>query len=324
MQLLQPRRLLRRIFEGIMRNEKFTSFDGTVLQCYLWNDVKNPKGVVQISHGMAEHGRRYDNFATFLNKNGYIVFADDHRAHGLTSTKQSAKGVKGYHKGDIFADSVMDEVTITKYLKDKYNLPVIYLGHSYGTMLGQSYVESDHQATGIIFSGTASMKGGVLGMGAAIANLQFKMLGGEKQGKLLDKLSFGSFNKPFKKEKIDFAWLSRDKDQVKKYLFDEQCGYVMSIAFFKYFLNGLKSTYKSENLAKINKDIPIALFSGDKDPVGGSKGKLVTKLYKQYEDLGVKRLSITLYPDARHEIFNETNNKDVYQDVLAKLNEFIG
>ncbi len=78
-----------------MRPEKFESFDKTILQCYLWNDVKNPKGVVQISHGMAEHARRYDAFAQFLNANGYIVYADDHRAHGMTSTKQSKKGGYG-------------------------------------------------------------------------------------------------------------------------------------------------------------------------------------------------------------------------------------
>ena len=83
-----------------MKTEKFQSFDKTILQCYLWNDVKNPKGVVQISHGMAEHARRYDAFAKFLNANGYIVFADDHRAHGMTSTKQSANGVRGISKKD--------------------------------------------------------------------------------------------------------------------------------------------------------------------------------------------------------------------------------
>lgn len=122
-----------------MRPEKFESFDKTILQCYLWNDVKNPKGVVQISHGMAEHARRYDAFAQFLNANGYIVYADDHRAHGMTSTKQSKKGVYGYHKGDIYNDTVRDEIAITAHLKERFGLPVVYLGHSYGSMLGQRY-----------------------------------------------------------------------------------------------------------------------------------------------------------------------------------------
>ncbi|MEG1663595.1 MAG: alpha/beta hydrolase, partial [Clostridia bacterium] len=288
--------------------------DGTVLQCYLWDDVRIPKAVVQISHGMAEHARRYDNFATFLNKNGFIVYADDHRAHGLTSTKQSAKGVKGFHKGEIFADTVKDTLAITDYLKKKYNLPVLYFGHSYGSMLGQSYLQSNSGASGVVLSGSAMMKGILLNLGAIIANTQYALLGGEKKGKLLDKMSFGAYNAPFKKEKTPFAWLSRDKEQVKKYIFDEQCGYVMSIAFFKNFFNGLKSTYKPENLAKLDKDLPIAIFSGSNDPVGG-KGKLVQKLYDQYVAQGVKNVTIKLYPEARHEIINEINNKEVYADV---------
>lgn len=305
-----------------MKTEKFKSFDGTTLQCYVWDDVRNPKAVVQISHGMAEHARRYDDFANFLNANGFVVFADDHRAHGETSKKQSKIGVKGYHKGNIYFDTVKDEIAITKYLKEKYSRPVIYLGHSYGSMLGQRYIEEDQEHAGVILSGSACMKGGLLNSGAAISNLQYKLLGGEKKAVLLDKMSFGAYNKPFKADKIDFAWLSRDKEQVKKYILDDQCGYVMSIAFFKYFLNGLKESYLEENLAKINKDIPIYIFSGALDPVGGN-GKLVQKLYDQYSALGVKSLSIKLYENARHEILNEINNKDVYNDFLEALNSMI-
>lgn len=301
-----------------MKNEKFTSFDGTVLQCYLWNDVKNPKGVVQISHGMAEHARRYDNFATFLNRNGYIVYADDHRAHGLTSTKQSTKGVKGYHKGDIYMDTVKDEIAITDYLAEKYGLPVVYLGHSYGSMLGQRYIEMPNKSCGAVLCGSANMKGAVLGLGSSIANMQYALLGGEKEGKLLNSLSFGSYNAKFKKDKTPFAWLSRDKEQVKKYIFDEQCGYTMSIAFFKFFFQGLKSSYKSDNLAGIDKNRPVAIFSGAQDPVGGA-GKLVKKLYDMYKNLGVKDVTMKLYDGARHEILNETNNAEVYADFLAAI-----
>lgn len=301
-----------------MKNEKFTSFDGTVLQCYLWNDVKNPKGVVQISHGMAEHARRYDNFATFLNRNGYIVYADDHRAHGLTSTKQSTKGVKGYHKGDIYMDTVKDEIAITDYLAEKYGLPVVYLGHSYGSMLGQRYIEMPNKSCGAVLCGSANMKGAVLGLGSSIANMQYALLGGEKEGKLLNSLSFGSYNAKFKKDKTPFAWLSRDKEQVKKYIFDEQCGYTMSIAFFKFFFQGLKSSYKSDNLAGIDKNKPVAIFSGAQDPVGGA-GKLVKKLYDMYKSLGVKDVTMKLYDGARHEILNETNNAEVYADFLAAI-----
>ncbi len=305
-----------------MKNEKFKSFDGTMLQCYLWDDVRNPKGVVQIAHGMAEHARRYDDFANFLNKNGYIVFADDHRAHGLTSAKQSSKGVKGYHKGDIYNDTVRDEVAITAYLKEKYQLPVVYVGHSYGSMVGQRYIEKCADHKGAILCGSAMMKGALLNVGVFISGFQYKLFGGEKVGKSLDKLTFGGYNKPFKKEKIPFAWLSRDKEQVKKYCLDEQCGYVMSIAFFKYFLSGLKSSYKADNLAKIDVKKPIGIFSGDQDPVGG-KGKLVKKLYDQYKKLGVEDVTIKLYEGGRHEILNETNREEVFNDFLARINEIV-
>lgn len=305
-----------------MKNEKFHSFDDTVIQCYLWDAVRNPKGVVQISHGMAEHARRYDDFANYLNQNGYIVYADDHRAHGATSTKQSSNGVKGYHKGNIYLDTMKDECAITHMLKERYGLPVIYLGHSYGSMIGQRYLEECKEHDGVILSGSAMMKGAILSGGCAVSNLQYALHGGEKTANLLDKMSFGSYNKPFKGE-TEFAWLSRDKETVRKYIFDEQCGYVMSIAFFKFFLNGLKESYKKENLAKIDINKPIAIFSGDKDPVGGN-GKLVTKLYEQYKNLGVKNLSVKLYENARHEILNETNRAEVYSDFLAKLNEIVG
>lgn len=307
-----------------MKTEKFKSFDGTVLQCYVWDEVNNPKGVVQISHGMAEHARRYDNFAKFLNSKGFVVFADDHRAHGQTSTKQSNVMKYGYHKGNIYFDTVQDEVAITKYLKDKYNRPVVYLGHSYGSMIGQRYIQEDTERAGAILSGSACMKGGLLNVGAALANMQYKMLGGDKIANLLNTMSFGSYNKPFKKEKDkgDFGWLSRNPEQVKKYILDEQCGYVMSIAFFKFFLNGLKESYKEENLKKIDLSKPIAIFSGSCDPVGGN-GKLISKLNEQYKALGVKDLSFKLYENARHEILNEINNQEVYNDMLEAIEKIV-
>ncbi len=105
------------------------SFDDTKLSCYLWDNVKNPKGVVQISHGMGEHLLRYDRFAKFLNENGYIVFGDDHRGHGLTESDKD----RGHHLGDIFSDTVKDLVFINNYLQQKYQLPVLFFGHSYGS-----------------------------------------------------------------------------------------------------------------------------------------------------------------------------------------------
>ncbi len=304
-----------------MKNVDITRPDGTVLKCALWDDVQAPKGVVQIAHGMAEHKERYGDFAAYLNAHGYIVFADDHRAHGETSKNASQKGIKGYHAGDIYNDTVADEVEITSYLKQQYSLPVVYLGHSYGSMVGQRYIEECREHAGAILCGSAMMKGALLNVGVCVSGMQYGLLGGEKTGKMLDNLTFGSYNKPFKEEG-EFAWLSRDRAQVEKYIADEECGYVMSISFFKHFLSGLKKSYKKENLAKIDLKKPIGIFSGDCDPVGGN-GKLVKKLYEQYKALGVEDVTIKLYEGARHEILNEINRDEVFADFLARIDEIV-
>lgn len=303
-----------------MKYLKFNSFDGTILQSYIWDDVKQPKGVVQISHGMAEHARRYDDFAKFLNANGYIVFADDHRAHGNSEKKADI----GYHAGDIYGDTVKDEIFITEYLVEKYKLPVVYLGHSYGSFLGQNYMQNENLSKGTILTGSARQPGAIVAVGAALAGTINKIAGEKKKGKFMDKLSFGSFNVPFKKEGHQFAWLSRDVEQVKKYCFDEQCGYVMANNFYDSFMHGLKNIYKSENLNKIDKTKPIYIFSGEKDPVGGKKSVNVKKLDKMYKNLGVKDVNLKIYAGARHEILNETNNQEVYADILNAVNAICG
>ena len=301
-----------------MKTEIFKSFDGTELTCILWDDVKDPKGVVQLSHGMAEHIRRYDAFATYLNNNGYIVFGDDHRAHGATAGDHV-----GYQDGNIFEDTAKDEIEISKMLKGKYNLPIVLLGHSYGSFISQRYLELNGEACGVILSGSAKMKGLVPSMGKFVANLIYSEKNAKEPGKTMDGLSFGSYNKPFESEG-EFSWLSRDLESNKKYIADPWCGVVMSNAFFKYFMDGLANMYKTEELNKVKKDAKIRIFSGSLDPVG-SQGKSTTKLYEMYKlELGINDVDIKLYKDARHEILNETNKEEVYTDMLAAINYFVG
>ena len=139
----------------------------------------------------------------------------------MPSTRTESKGVQDYHKGDIFNDTVRDDIAITAHLKERFGLPVVYLGHSYGSMIGQRYVELPNESAGAILCGSANMKGAVLSIGCAVANMQYALLGGEKPGKLLDKLSFGSYNAKFKKDKPTVAWRSRDTEPVRKYLSDD-------------------------------------------------------------------------------------------------------
>ncbi|MBP5193527.1 MAG: lysophospholipase [Clostridia bacterium] len=298
-----------------MKEFSLNTFDNSEIACYLWDDVAEPIAVVQIAHGMGEHCGRYDAFAKYLNANGYMVIAEDHRGHGKTSGYDN----RGIVEGDSYNDTVSDMIALTNYAEKKYKLPVVLLGHSYGSFLSQAYIERNGEnIAGVILSGSAYMNTGAVAFGRIVASLQQAILGGKKPANLIAKLSFGAYDKQFKSENQPFAWLTRDVEAVHKYLADEFCGgaFTMSIGFQKSFFYGLKTVYTEEALESIPKTLPILVSSGSEDPVGGN-GKLVTKLYDCYKAHGISDLTIKLYPEARHEILNEINKDEVYADFLA-------
>ncbi|NLL55837.1 MAG: alpha/beta hydrolase [Clostridiales bacterium] len=286
------------------------SFDNIKLSVNLWDKVESPKACIVISHGMAEHPDRYDDFALFLNSKGYIVAADEHRGH-----RNNAIGkVNGQTQGDSWNQTLKDIDALVDYMKKTYKLDVVLLGHSYGSFLSQRYIEMhSDKLVGCVLSGTAYMKSALVGMGLKIASLQKAIFGEKKTGKLINKMSFGAYNKPFVDDGLEFAWLSRDKQQVIKYQNDKDCGYALSIGFYYYFFKGVMEMY-GEDANSIRKDFPIMIAVGSDDPVNGNM-KNAHKLNDFYKGLGLDPV-YKIYEKARHEILNEINNKEVYNDIL--------
>ena len=134
-----------------MKTIELKSFDETILHCTLWDEATNPKAVVQLCHGMGEYAMKYDRFARYLNSQGYIVFADDHRGHGYTEDEKN----RGHHDGFMFGDTLKDLLFIHKYLKEQYNLPQIFIGHSYGSFLGQAFYQQSTDVKAVILLGSA-------------------------------------------------------------------------------------------------------------------------------------------------------------------------
>ncbi len=296
-----------------MKQIKMDTFDKKKISVNIWDKLDQPKGGVLIAHGMAEHPDRYDEFALYLNNLGYVVVADDHRGHRF-----SAAGEKGQVDGNSFVQTVKDMDMLVDYIKTTYNVEVALVGHSYGSFLSQAYLEKySNKLKGVILSGTAYMKNALLGAGLVIASTQNLMFGADKPGKLIDKMSFGAYNKPFESQGQAFAWLSRDKEQVDKYEKDEYCGYVMSIGFYKSFFKGVMSMYGKDTL-NINKKLPILIAVGSDDPVS-QQSKLATKLFDFYKSLELNA-ELKIYEGARHEILNEINKAEVYDD-FAKFIE---
>lgn len=280
------------------------SFDKKKIYVYEWG-IDNPKAVVQIVHGMTEHAARYEQYARFLNEHGYCVVADDHRGHGKTDPDSL-----GYSKGNMFADTVRDEGAITDYYKAKFaGVPYFIFGFSYGSFLTQSYISRyGNKIDGAVIGGSNYKKDFEVYVGSVVAHLK----GEKKPAKLIEKLSFGAYEKKFD----DREWLSADAENNAAYHGDPLCGFTCSNRFYRDFFKGLKSLYTKKYIAGLNKELPVLLVSGADDPVG-DMGKGVKKLERFYkEKAGMKRVECVLFANSRHEFLNERTDRETKWNTL--------
>lgn len=299
-----------------MKLSRFTSHDGKEIQLYVWDDVAKPKAVVKIAHGMAEHSARYNDFAEYLNKRGYIVVMNDHRGHGLSAAKDSL----GYEEGDMFSNNVRDQLAILDYCREKYGLPLYMMGHSYGSFVTQAVAEQRPEVNGYILCGSNYIKGASFTLCGIVARYMCRHKGGRYPAELIVNLSFKSYEKKFDGPN---SWLNRDEAEVAKYNADEMCNFTCSANFYRSFMSGISRLYAKESYGDLDTDAPFLLIAGSDDPVG-NYGKGVKKLARFYSDkAGVKDVTTRLYEGARHEILNEVNKEEVYSDVADWLDKHL-
>lgn len=304
-------------------NFKFIDRDGTKINCYKWyRDQGEHKAIIQISHGMSENIFRYDEFARFLAGNGYIVYGHDHRGHGETANTLEDIG---YMSNDNNFTAMVDNLRDLNQniLKENKSLPIILFGHSMGSFISQRYIQMyGNELSGVILSGTNGKHNFTVNLGIILSAIETKLKGRKHKSKMMDKLSFGGFNRNIDKPRTNFDWLSRDEKEVDKYIENQYCGIVFSTSYFHDFTKALKYIQNKGNLNKIPKNLPIYIFAGDNDPVG-YKGKGIINLYNTYKKLGIKNVSYKLYKDGRHEMLNEINKKEVMEDTIKWINSII-
>lgn len=308
----------------INRNFTFKSQEGLDIFVYRWGDIgrEEVKGVVQIAHGMAERAGRYERLARELNKNGYIVYANDHRGHGKTAGDIDNLGYLG--DGEGFNLLVEDMYKLSSIIrKENPKLPLFLLGHSMGSFASQKYlIQYGNKLDGLILSGSNGDQGIKLKLGRFLSKLEIRRIGPRGKSPRLDRLVFGKFNKAFRPNRTEFDWLSRDRREVDRYIKDPYCGTIFTSKFFYDFFKGLEEIEDRKNLKLIPKNLPIYIFAGDKDPVGNF-GKGIINLYKRYKDLGIRDLRYRLYKDGRHEMLNEINRNEVTNDLIQWLDKQI-
>lgn len=309
---------------NMYKEYKLKMRDSKEVYLYKWDNVEKSdiKAVVHIVHGMAEHATRYDWFASELNKAGYVVYADDHRGHGKSADSISDQGYISDNDG--FHTMVDDQNEIISYIKnDMPNKKVYIFGHSMGSFISQRFMEKyGNTVSGVILSGSNGKRGLELEAGIIICRIMMAISGRHGSGKIADNLSFGSYNDKYENSRTKFDWLSRDSEEVDKYILDPYCGAVFPISFFYDFLKGLKTIHTKENLNNIPKELPVRIISGTMDPVG-NYGEGVLNLVETMKNLNIKDLSYKLYKGARHELTNEINKQEVADDVIEWLNSHV-
>lgn len=280
-------------------------------------DYGSIKGIVQISHGMAEYSNRYAHFALELCKNGYAVFVSDHIGHGSSVTDNNMLGFFGETGGE--EHFVEDMKTLTDIIKSEYpDTPFFVLGHGMGSLIARKYTAKyGYLMDGAIYTATSGSNTS-LPVGLHLANILIKQNGPMYRSELLDTMAFGTYNRKTEK-RTDCDWVSRDEKEVDKFIADELCGYKYTVSGMKALFMTLKQVSSKRWYNSVPLSMPILLAAGTNDPVGDySKG--VKEVYKTLKKTGHTNVTMTLYDGARHEILNETNRKEVFADIISWLN----
>lgn len=276
--------------------------DGTRITTYTWSETTGqPQGAVQIAHGLAEHGERYDRFAKALNAAGFIVHAVDHRGHGRTANGQLGDFGRAGFDG-LIAD-VAQYGALLRAQHAAQQLPVFLFGHSMGSFAAQAAI-IDHSATwaGAILSGSTALDLFAAGMANAPADAP---------------AGLAAFNAGFE-HRTGYEWLSRDAAEVDAYVADPWCGWDVPEDVIPSLFAPAAQLADPAQLARIRKDLPILIASGDADPLAAG-GALLEQLGQRYRDAGVADVTVKLYPAGRHEILNEVNRDEVTGDVVGWL-----
>ncbi len=274
--------------------------DGASLAAYRSAPAGQPKAIVQIAHGMAEHFARYAHLAHALNAAGYAVYGGDHRGHGQSA---DAHGLGSFGPGG-FQSVVDDMAALTKVAKHEHpGLPLVLLGHSMGSFASQLYL-LDHsgELAALVLSGTAALD----------KLLAHMMSAGAAAG-------LNVMNAGFEPARTDVDWLSRDEAQVDLYVADPLCGFDLEPASLGSLFGGGDLGRSDARLRHVDRHLPIYVISGEFDPVVGPEQSFTRALIASYEAAGLQNITHRVYPGGRHEMFNEINRDEVEGELMEWL-----
>ena len=281
-----------------------------------WRPTGKLKGILQIAHGMCEYIDRYDEFASFMARRGFLVIGNDHLGHGLTAKNMDELG---YFPAKRRSKTVVtDLVRVTKEVRSKYpDVPFFMLGHSMGSFLARRYMMTyGSLLDGVILSGTGSQPALTLKTGRALAKTIGLARGKHHRSRILNALAFGPYNAKIKPSRTDFDWLSVNTDNVDAYIADPYCGFPFTVNGFETLFELLDFIQDPNNIERLPEDLPILMIYGSEDPVG-HYGKDIEGIRRSFKKAGIRKVIVRSRPGDRHEILNEDDREETYEEICA-------
>lgn len=286
--------------------------DGYITKVSYFECQSKPKASILILHGMAEHHNRYLSFAKYLVDSGFDVYLYDHRGHG-TDKKLSDLGFFAQTNG--YQLVIDDAIEVSKYIeKNNRSNKFILFGHSMGSLIARNIIQSYDKYNGVIICGTVNPSILLIVSGRFITSLVRKIKGARYVSPFLNNLLFGSKKYTSLSDRTAFDWLSRSNQAVGLYVHDPYCGFICTASFYNDLMQ-ITARAASKKLIRLTKpELPMFVISGEKDPVG-DYGKGIKRLLSVYKKLGFTNVTSKLYPECRHELLNELNKEEVYEDI---------
>ena len=299
----------------------FDSCGAGQIHCCRWMPEGEPRAVLQIVHGIAEFIERYDDFACYMAKQGILVVAEDHMGHGKSI---NGDGIQGYFHGGWFG-AVEDTYNLLRMTREAYpDVPYILFGHSMGSFMARTILckYPDSGISAAIICGTGWQPAFALPALIRVVEGICKKVGETNPSQQLQGMIFGSYNSKVEHPRTPYDWLTRDAKIVDAYIDHPLCGFTASSGLLRDMMKGIHYIEQPRNLAAMRKDLPVFFIAGGDDPVG-SYGKGIHQSAKAFQKAGMTDVSVRIYPLCRHEILNEINKEEIYEDVLVWIEKYI-
>jgi alpha-beta hydrolase superfamily lysophospholipase len=303
-----------------MQTEIHQSPTGSKINLYSLLPLGEARAVVHITHGMAEHSKRYSRFALELTAAGFAVFAHDMRGHGRTIADDAPQGV--FAKSDGFNKVLEDQNEIINLIKERLpNKPVICFGHSLGSIINLNFALKYPNQVNALACWNSGIETGLLPKASRIILAIEVFFRNQNLPSLIAwKLSFEAWNSKFKPNRTKFDWLSRDENEVDLYVDDPCCGFEVSISMWRHVLDGVFYAGNKKNLQKLPKELPVHIIGGSEDPCT-QNGSDMKKLAIKLQNIGLSDVTCNILEGTRHESLNEINRDQTIEQFIKWLKE---